>query len=251
MSAHYTFGDTDLAVRRLALVAQVFARTSRSLLASAVDGSPGTAVDLGCGPGYSTRLIAEVCRPGRTLGLDSSERHVALARSLTDDPSLTFACHDAMVAPLPGAPADLVYARLLLAHLPDPLGLVAQWRRQLGPDGILVLDEVEAIEAPPGALRHYESLVVALVATGGGAMYAGPILAALGGTCVEALVDQAVAARMYGMNLATWRDDALERGLVGAADLDWLTAELAALETRPGERSVRWVLRQVVLAADW
>ena len=78
-------------------------------------------------------------------------------------------------------------------------------------------------------------------------MYAGPLLAALGGRCVDVHVDTAVAARMYAMNLATWREDARARGLAGSDELDRIAEGLATLRSHPGAGSVRWVLRQVVL----
>ena len=250
MAGQYTFGDSDLAAQRMALVADVFGRSSRALLERAVPPGVGTALDLGCGPGHSTRLLAEVCRPRRTLGVDGSARYVELARATTPDPALGFVHHDVTRLPLPQAPVDVVHARLLLAHLPDPPGLVERWRSQLRPGGVVVLDEVESIEAPPGVLRDYEDLVVALVAAEGGPMYAGPLLAPLGGERVEVLVDAAVAARMYGMNLTTWRDRALALGLASPDHLDEVAAGLEQLVDGPrGRQAVRWVLRQLVVPA--
>jgi trans-aconitate 2-methyltransferase len=253
VAGRYTFGDSDLAAERMALVAEVFEPSSRALLARAVPPGVGLALDLGCGPGHTTRLLAEVCRPGRTVGLDGSERYVARARATTPDPSVAFTRHDVTGLPLPEAPVDVVYARLLLAHLPDPPGLVERWRTQLRPGGVVVVDEVESIEAPPGVLRDYEDLVVALVAAEGGPMYAGPLLAPLGGECVEVLVEAAVAARMYGMNLATWGERALALGLARAGELERVAAGLGAVaggaDGRGGREKVRWVLRQIVVVA--
>ena len=61
-------------------------------------------------------------------------------------------------------------------------------------------------------LRDYEDLVAAVVAAGGEDMYAGPLLAPLGGRCLDLDVDTAVAGHMFGLNLATWRDEALAHG---------------------------------------
>jgi trans-aconitate 2-methyltransferase len=250
VAGRYTFGDSDLAAQRMALVAEVFGPSSRALLARAVPPGAGIALDLGCGPGHSTRLLAEVCRPRRTVGVDGSERYVELAHATTHDAAVEFVHHDVTRLPLPEAPVDVVYARLLLAHLSDPPGLVERWLTQLRPGGVVVADEVESIEAPPGVLRDYEELVVALVAAEGGPMYAGPLLAPLGGDCVEVLVDAAVAARMYGMNLATWRDRALGLGLASADDLDRVAAGLGRLvDGQRGQGPVRWVLRQLAVPA--
>ena len=250
MTGRYTFGDGDLAAERLGLVAEIFDPVSRAFLERAVPPGAELVLDLGCGPGYTTRLLAEVCRPQRTVGLDRSEHFTDLARRRYGGPGVEFGVHDVTAVPLPGAPADVIHARLLLAHLPDPLGLVARWRSQLRPGGVLVLDEVEAMTPPPGPLRRYEDLVVALVAAEGGAMYAGPILAGLGGRCVEVDVDTAAAARMYGMNLATWRHEARRRGLASDAELDRLAADLAEVAGQPTSGAgevVHWVLRQIVL----
>ena len=81
----YTFGDTEQASRRLRLLASVYEPESRALLGAVAEfrakRSIGLAIDLGCGPGWSTRLINEVLAPDRTVGLDSSERYVAEARA--------------------------------------------------------------------------------------------------------------------------------------------------------------------------
>jgi SAM-dependent methyltransferase len=251
MTGRYTFGDTDLAAERLALVAEIFDPVSRRFLDDVVAPGADLAVDLGCGPGHTTRLLAEVGRAGRTVGLDRSARFVDLARRRYGGTGagIDFAVHDVTEMPLPGAPAGVVQARLLLAHLPDPLGLVARWRTQLRPGGVLVLDEIESMTTPPGPLRRYEELAVALVAAEGGAMYAGPILASLGGRCPEVDVEDGRAAHMYGMNLATWRHEAHRRGLAGDPELDRLAAELADLAEHPTGAVVHWVLRQVAVPA--
>ena len=53
----------------------------------------GLAVDLGCGTGHTTRLLASVLRPRRALGLDQSASFAALAAA--DAPAgVEFAVHD-------------------------------------------------------------------------------------------------------------------------------------------------------------
>jgi len=248
MAGTYTFGDDDVAVRRIGLVADLFDASSRALLARATAGAgpPARAVDLGCGPGWTTRLVAEMCRPSHTVGLDASSRYLAAARATTDDARVDYALHDVTRVPLPGGPADLIHARLVLAHLPAPLALARRWATQLRPGGTLVLDEVEHIDAPAGALRAYEDLVTALVAAEGGTMAAGPLLAPLGGDCVAVRVPREEAARMFGLNLVAWGAGAVARGLATAAEVETLAGALAAVPSGP---PVRWTLRQVIWRA--
>lgn len=249
MTASYCFGDSDAAAERLALLAEVFAESSRSLIARSIPPHRDAVLDLGCGPGYSTRLIAETCRPARLIGLDASERYVSLARRLTADAGIDFAVHDATSLPLPAAPVDVVFSRLLLAHLPNPLEVVDGWRTQLRSGGVLVIEELDDIDTPAGPLRDYKKLAVQVVATGGASLFAGPLLAPLGGRSVEVLVGADVAARMFNMNLATWRRAAVDHDLAEDDRLDRLAEELQALTVRPGTEPVRWVLRHLVIPA--
>lgn len=200
--ARYTFGDGEPAIRRLALVADAYEPVSREFLQHHAPGAPRVAVDLGCGPGFSTRLIASTCRPGVLIGLDSSEPFLQAARSI--EPRARFKQHDVTRVPLPHAPADLIHARLVLAHLPDPPATLERWRQQLTPTGVLLSEELEDIKAPAGPLRDYDEMSAAIVQRGGGVMYAGPLLAAGAGCCVAVTVGAAVAARIYMFNVRLW-----------------------------------------------
>lgn len=76
----YLFGETDIAARRLKVLAEVYAVSTRAFLLGQVPTRPRAAVDLGCGPGYTTHLLADVLQAERTVGLDNSEPFIALAR---------------------------------------------------------------------------------------------------------------------------------------------------------------------------
>ena len=78
--------------------------------------------------------------------------------------------------------ADLVYARLVLAHLPDPLATADAWPACLRPGGRVLIEDLEGIDAPAGPLRSYDDLAAAVVRAGGGLMYAGaPLLPSAAG----------------------------------------------------------------------
>jgi trans-aconitate 2-methyltransferase len=75
----YAFGDSAAAARRLDLLADLFAPTTRALLERFAGRPLDLAVDLGCGTGHTTRLLASVLGPRRAVGLDQSASFVALA----------------------------------------------------------------------------------------------------------------------------------------------------------------------------
>jgi len=68
------FGDTDIAARRLKVLAEVFAESTRAFLLDTVISKPRLALDLGCGPGYSTHFLADGLQCNHTAGLDKNNR---------------------------------------------------------------------------------------------------------------------------------------------------------------------------------
>ena len=76
---NYTFGDSDKASLRLRNLANLYEPGTRSLLKRSEVDRPRLAIDLGCGPGWSTGLIREILNPQQTVGLllESSLRRIA------------------------------------------------------------------------------------------------------------------------------------------------------------------------------
>src|SRR5260221_11909864 len=92
----YLFKDTERAARRLQIVVDVFAFSSRPFLQTVDGAAPEVAVDLGCGPGHSTGLLAEVARGARPIGLGSPQHFLAQVRR-TPPVLLPFYRHDVTV----------------------------------------------------------------------------------------------------------------------------------------------------------
>ena len=241
----YTFGDDAVAVRRLQLVADAYEPTSRAFLTEHAARRPDVAVDLGCGPGFSTRLLGGVCRPRTLIGIDSSGEFLDEARTIA--PQATFAVldlsHEAAVLPA----AQVVYARLLLAHLPDPLAAVERWRGALSEGGVLLLEDLDRVEAPRGPLRAYEELSARIVRSGGGVMYGGRAVEALGGALTPVTVPVPYAAGVYLLNVERW--SARPELGVSQEELAELAAGLESIEAGSPTGSVSWVVRQVVVEA--
>jgi trans-aconitate 2-methyltransferase len=255
----YAFGDSAPAARRLGLLADVFEPTSRAFLARFAGpgrsgGAPASlAVDLGCGPGHTTRLVASVLGARRTLGLDQSGSFVALAQAGAP-PGVAFAVHDVTVVPFPCPPAGLVYGRFLLTHLPDPPAALAAWATQLAPGGLLLVEEVERIHTAQPALRRYLDTAAALLASRGHTLEIGaalhrlpdpPGLVRRHDRVARLAPPAARAAEMFAQNLAVWRGDAAGAGIAADADLDRLAAALAEVAAGTAEGTISWELRQL------
>jgi SAM-dependent methyltransferase len=251
----YAFADSDVAARRLRLVADVFAGSSATFLAAAVRRAPMLALDLGCGPGHSTHLVATVTGARRTLGLDSSAAFV-MAAGRTATQTVSFQHHDVTRVPFPVEPAELAYCRFLLTHLPDTGAVLAGWGTVLVPGALLAIEEVEWIETASATFREYLGVVEALLARSAGALYVGNRLEALGdvgplhkraSTVTRLAVADRRAAAMFALNLSAWGDDPDLRARHGEERLARLGALLRATAESADEASTTtWGLRQIV-----
>jgi trans-aconitate 2-methyltransferase len=252
--AVYTYGEGDSAADRLALVAEFSERSTRTFLSEVVGFHPRLALDLGCGPGYTTRLIAEVLRPDRVVGVERSASFLSRARANARE-GISFVEHDVTRMPLPhSGEADLIYARMVLSHLPNPEGAVTDWLAQLAPGGLLLLDEVERIETGQPIFRAYLGILAEMMAHHGQELYVGPRLDAASegldrrmSRVAPATPTTAHVARMFSMNLANWRENKFVRANHSAEELDRLAADLSELTDSCDTGEIRWGLRQIAI----
>ena len=252
----YLFGDTEVAAERLKVLAEVFADSTRAFVTSAVGARPQLVVDLGCGPGYCTHLLAETLRAPRTVGLDNSEHFLSLARQ-TETENVSFCLHDVSSVPFPAAPADLAYCRFLLSHLLEPRQVVARWATQLRPKGLLLIEEVEAIHTTNRVFTEYLGIVEALLADQLTSLYVGPVLAGLGTDDACTRRDYQVkrlpvanhdAARMFFLNLQSWKHKPFIQANLGRQEMTRLEESLCEIANDlRGAAEIEWQLRQVTL----
>ncbi len=254
---HYTFGDTDVAAERLRLLARVFEPSSRRLLSTLGNPAGELAVDLGCGPGATTRLVAEHVATERVVGLDQSPRLLSQATREQATPRVSFLQCDVSAPPFPLPAANVLYSRFLLTHLRDPALVVQAWARAAQPGALLVLEETAFMTGEHPAFPRYYALVDRMQAHYGQRMYIGRELSALS-TSAEwsqesseitvASLPAADMARLHSLNLSTWSSDPFAQANYDQSELSALAAELARIAS--GEVSAPAVacgLGQVVL----
>ena len=249
----YLFKDTERAARRLQIVADVFAFSSRPFLQAVVDAAPELAVDLGCGPGYTTRLLAEVTQCSQAIGLDSSEHFLSLARMIAPA-HLSFVRHDVTQIPFPTGPCDLIFCRLLLTHLQDPLSVLERWGTQLRPQGLLLVEEVEWIQTEHPLLRRYLEIQAALFRQQANELYIGPKLQQHQvddglkrrlSHIYHVPVSTAQAATMFSMNLPSWKHHPFIQQQYGDS-IDQIEQDLQALANyATSEGEIVWGMRQL------
>lgn len=124
-------------------------RPVRDLLAE-VTGPIARALDLGCGPGNSTEVLAARFPEAEVEGLDSSPDMIAAARKRL--PSVSFTLGD--LRGWEGSGYDLILANAVLQWLPDHAGLLPALGRRVAPGGWLALQMPDNLDEPSHALMR-------------------------------------------------------------------------------------------------
>ncbi|WP_026552267.1 trans-aconitate 2-methyltransferase [Arthrobacter sp. H20] len=101
--------------------------------------APRVVVDLGCGPGDLTRLLAHRWPDAQVLGIDSSAEMVQRANDTQEGPSnLWFEIGDVLEFS-PAADVDVVVSNAVLQWVPGQAELVDSWARALQPGAWLAV----------------------------------------------------------------------------------------------------------------
>lgn len=147
-SEPYVLGRSDAEYERLRAQARVWEAESGRLL-DRIGLAPGArCLDAGCGPGETMRLMAQRVGPsGQVHGMDIDQNVGAQAVTMLQAAGHT-QCDFTTVnleddQPVPGAPYDLVYSRLLLLHVADPAAVLRRLWDAVTPGGHLVVHDYQ------------------------------------------------------------------------------------------------------------
>jgi SAM-dependent methyltransferase len=142
------FGAADAAAAyETNLVSRVFLPYAERLVEAIAPTGDEDILDLACGTGAVTRLVAKRCGPERVTGVDITEAMLDVARKLLPEVTFKQGAFDAL--PVPDASADVVLCQQGLQFAPDRPAAVAEMARVLRPGGrIAVACWVDARRIP-------------------------------------------------------------------------------------------------------
>jgi len=164
----YVLATGDAAANRLRILHNIYGPGARELLLRAGIQRGMSVVDLGCGVGMTTQLLAELVGPtGEVIGVDYSAAQVEQARALLPAglSNVRFVEASATDTGLPREAFDVVYCRFLLIHLQDPESALREMHGLLKPEGIMAIEDGDLTSAssePRSRLEEFSNLFGAL-----------------------------------------------------------------------------------------
>lgn len=191
---------------RLRILARIMQPGTEQLLDRVGIARGASCLDVGCGGGDVARLLAERVGPqGRVVGVDLDAAVVGIATEEADASGLAqLSFHQGDVLGIGAAgDFDLVYARFLLSHVPEPARALGAMLGALRAGALLVVEDIDfsghiCFPALPAFDRYCELYRAAVRANGGDADI-GPklpgLLQRVGLEDVEVHVSQPVALR--------------------------------------------------------
>jgi SAM-dependent methyltransferase len=243
-SSRYVIRGGEVGRDRLRVLSGVLGVSTAALLDRVGMPRDATCLDVGCGGGDVTAMLAARAPSGRVVGTDRDAVTIDLAR-IGSAPNVEFRVEDIADTIASGTRYDVVYARFLLSHLPDAAGWVGALAEIVAPGGALVVEDVRISGAfcspPSAAFERSLGIFIRTVQANGGDPELGPHLprylqaAGLDGIGIEVVQPAGLtgdAKRIQVLTLSTVRDAAVAAGVADEDEINRLVAELGAFARR-------------------
>jgi SAM-dependent methyltransferase len=230
---------------RQQLLEVLVAPITRRLLDSLSIKPESRCLDLACGIGQTTRLIAGYLGPeGECVGVDQDPALIEVARAGPPAAArLAFETADASSLPFEASTFELVFTRYLLIHVAEPLAVLREMRRVVRPGGIVAAQEPDNAYqrtepeswAFPLLIQVFESLFAhACIGRRLVSLFREAGLKPLGATAELPIeFEGSRGKRLFRLTAEAMGPAILRKGLMSEGELDQFCNELRRLEEDP------------------
>jgi ubiquinone/menaquinone biosynthesis C-methylase UbiE len=146
--SNYVLGYDEAEYARLEMQAKALEPFTREALIAAGVGAGWRCLDVACGTGAVTRMLGEmVGASGSVHAVDIDVRHVDATVGKLKESGPDIYSTEQFDATGPGAPRgaafNLVFARLLICHMTDPVGTLKNLWSWVAPGGVLLIQDYD------------------------------------------------------------------------------------------------------------
>jgi SAM-dependent methyltransferase len=257
----YALGRTPEEYERLRAQARVWEAATGRLLDQVGLATGARCLDAGCGPGETMRLMALRVGPtGQVTGIDNDEDLGLRAQAMLHQAGhghCSVLAHDLTLdEAVPGGPYDLVFARLLLFHLPERVAVLRRLWEAVAPGGHLVVQDYDlrtvSVTPPLASMDEIGRVITSAFTSAGCDIHVGTCLPELFVASGAGTADgTAVAGRLDDLTTTQIMLEQVFRSLLPVALAHGITTEpqadaaLAALREdaiRHAQRPTLWPL---------
>ncbi len=154
MKNRYVLGNTTNEIKRLELQSSLFEPMATDALKKAGIKNGSVCADIGCGPGYVTKVIGKlVGEKGRVIGMDINENYVKYCKSNIKNKNTSFIYHDITKHNhLFSEKFDLTYSRFMFVHLANKSAALKSMLQMTKRGGTIIIQELD--HAPDSWLSY-------------------------------------------------------------------------------------------------
>ncbi len=148
-----SLNDPDAELARLRTQGEMFKEMEVNILKKSGLKTHHSVLELGCGPGFITKILADLANDGELISIDNDSKLLyLLQKENISFPKKGFKTLHASAADLPleNGWADFSYARFLLQHVPSPLDVLSEAYRCTKPGGLFC-----AVDSDDGLIICY------------------------------------------------------------------------------------------------
>lgn len=249
----YTFGHTVNAAERLRRIAEFFNPLAINFIHENLLKNYSRVVDLGCGPGYTTDMLAKATGATGIFGIDISDYFIELGKKKY--PDYNFIQGD--VTNLDASSKyDMMYCRFLLSHLKDIPMLFKNWITVLNPGGIICIDELEAIFTEIPVFNRYLEINNALIHSQGAELFIGKHLdnylngykIQINQSDIIPVPDSIAAGWFYPNTIGIWKTEEFVQNFAGKDEREAISKELLNIHNKQVKASnITWKMKRIIL----